>query len=893
MPPTPQRASDTGGPKNTETSHASISPHSYPQRSDAFGSSGEQAITFAEFFPQAIDGAIALVRADGGEISTLDESRQMLVLRARSTRPRVDPASSMGMASRKSQPLRGPQTGSGVRGPNAATPTSFMQRADASRALSAPAESLDSQSTQLLPATQRTRTYGPGERLMGQCWQRAEPVIMRGEDCRMLPGGEAPRDPEAAWHVAVPILRPGSLATLHPSNEVIGVISVYNRDPLWPFSARDVELLVLHADRVARALQAAELTQQNQSQLDLMSVLGAPNDASHPQSLYVQMRDTVRHMLDAPSFAVLLTVQSDIWYALAERDGQNVPDARASRSAMPAWWNVVTTGKTLCVSAPEDRALHPEYCGLGWGGPQPVQSLLAAPLISGHTLLGAIVAGSPRSDAYVPEHAKLFTSIARSAAIFVQNAQLATESRESRARTHEKEQQLALLNNATLTLNASLDLDETIAALALRAKDLTEAAVCAVFVWEENQLVCKAVGVAGAKQATLVAGVRVTPSQPEIRALLNAGQYAVLDQLECEWSADDSTDLASDGARIAQQLQHIKSCLVVPVMHQETGKQPHSSFSGESTLSGRGREKSLGALVVFTPGQRHHFQPQETGLLSALASQGGSAISNAMLYRELQRAYEEQQVLDRLKQDFILQVSHEFRTPVTAIQGYVTLIGRHGHKLEQAKLDQYAEEIHQSTGQLMGMVSRLQDASSIGTQPLSLSLGPVNLRDAAMKALADQSPEAKLRVEVMTGSDLWAMGDGERVKAVLSNLLSNALKYSERKVHVTAQTVTREVLASQGRPHALKAEAPEMWVVAGVADEGEGIPPEDQVKLFQKFVRLPRSLVTSVRGTGLGLWICRQYLDAMGGDIWVESAIGRGSLFQFILPIAAPQANPS
>ena len=63
--------------------------------------------------------------------------------------------------------------------------------------------------------------------------------------------------------------------------------------------------------------------------------------------------------------------------------------------------------------------------------------------------------------------------------------------------------------------------------------------------------------------------------------------------------------------------------------------------------------------------------------MSALASQGGSALSNAMLYRELQSAYEEQQVLDQLKQDFILQVSHEFRTPVTSILGYVTLIGRH------------------------------------------------------------------------------------------------------------------------------------------------------------------------------------------------------------------------
>ncbi|HLJ80262.1 MAG TPA: ATP-binding protein, partial [Ktedonobacterales bacterium] len=69
-----------------------------------------------------------------------------------------------------------------------------------------------------------------------------------------------------------------------------------------------------------------------------------------------------------------------------------------------------------------------------------------------------------------------------------------------------------------------------------------------------------------------------------------------------------------------------------------------------------------------------------------------------------------------------------------------------------------------------------------------------------------------------------------------------------------------------------------------VRDWGEGISPEDQTKLFQKFVRLSRSLTTAVRGTGLGLWICLKYLEAMGGDIWVESDYGKGANFQFCLP---------
>ena len=97
-----------------------------------------------------------------------------------------------------------------------------------------------------------------------------------------------------------------------------------------------MELLVLHADRVARALQAAELAQQNQSQIDLLGVLGATHDGSQPQALYLQMRDTVRRVLDAPSFAVCSTTsvsQTESWFAYAERDGQLDSEARITRGS--------------------------------------------------------------------------------------------------------------------------------------------------------------------------------------------------------------------------------------------------------------------------------------------------------------------------------------------------------------------------------------------------------------------------------------------------------------------------------------------------------------------------------------------------------------------------------
>src|SRR5262249_44942514 len=111
---------------------------------------------------------------------------------------------------------------------------------------------------------------------------------------------------------------------------------------------------------------------------------------------------------------------------------------------------------------------------------------------------------------------------------------------------------------------------------------------------------------------------------------------------------------------------------------------------------------------------------------------------------------------------------------------------------------------------------------------------------------------------------------------------------SEQPAEVTARLESRAILAAAGLPHALAEGAAEHWVVVDVRDHGQGISPEDQAQLFQKFKRLKQSLTTSVRGTGLGLWICRQYLDAMGGDIWVTSKLGDGSHFQFCLPQTAP-----
>lgn len=821
-----------------------------------------------DFFADALDAAMALVHADGGELATLDDSRQRLVLRARRTRPR----------------LEAPMGGFGSMGPVSGPHRPSQSLLSSSTGQLDPLAAIEQQSTELLPGVLLTRTYRPGERLIGFTWQHGEPVIMRGDECRALPGGAAPADPDAPWHLAVPILRPGSFVKPRAGRQIIGVIAVHNRDPLWSFSPRDVELLTLHADRVACSMEAAELAHLNEGQAALLEVLrGATGSTPDPTGLYQRVREVVGQLIDAPSFALLLyhPRTEELIFTLAERDGQRVQPPPISIGAAPRWWQAVRTGRAVCISAPEDRAVHPEYCVLGWGGDEPAQSLLAAPLAIGKTLLGAIVAGSPRPDVYAPEHTRVFGTVARSAAIVIENARLLQQSRE-------KATQLAALNNAVLTLNASLDLDATLGALVRQAKGLTTAQICTVLLVDDTgeHLVARATnwqhtgdeaaGTPGAWPSSLE-DVRIPLSWRGIGESLATQHFLLLSDLEADWDA--STPL---GRLLAAE--RMQTALFVPVVHQDTPLAPAQAQQGSL----------LGALVVYTPGQRPHFPAEEIGLLAGLANQAAIAISNARLYQQLERAYEQQKELDRYKDEFILTVSHEFRTPLTAIDGYVTLISRHGEHLAHEKMEQFASEIRLATNQLAGMISMLADANRMSSQPLTLTLRPVNVREMAETTLKQQPPEAQARVDITVPEDLWVPADLDRLRLVISNLLSNAIKYSPEyaRCELSARLESRETLARAGRAHVTADAAAERWVVVSVTDHGEGISPEDQTRLFQKFVRLSRSLVTSVRGTGLGLWICRQYVEAMGGDIWVDSVVGTGSAFRFALPAttAPPQS---
>lgn len=244
----------------------------------------------------------------------------------------------------------------------------------------------------------------------------------------------------------------------------------------------------------------------------------------------------------------------------------------------------------------------------------------------------------------------------------------------------------------------------------------------------------------------------------------------------------------------------------------------------------------------------------------------------ALRTQDLIAARDQAESANRVKDIFLATMSHELRTPLNAIIGFseLMLAGITGAMNEEQT--RQLEIIRKSGHQLLGLITEVLDISKIETgqlvlQPAPLELAP--LLDEQRQAFEIQAGERSLRLDVeLPDGDLRAVGDPKRVRQVLGNLLSNALKYTDAgTVRVWAERTGHEARII-------------------VEDTGIGIAPRDVANLFQPFYRAESGTGPQREGTGLGLAVSRRLARAMGGDIVVASEVGHGSRFSFTLPLA-------
>lgn len=254
---------------------------------------------------------------------------------------------------------------------------------------------------------------------------------------------------------------------------------------------------------------------------------------------------------------------------------------------------------------------------------------------------------------------------------------------------------------------------------------------------------------------------------------------------------------------------------------------------------------------------------------------------------EQQRAYEHQQHLGRLKDQFLINVSHELRTPLTELYGYLELLFEYGERLDIEGRTTFLKHAMSGCEELTLLINNVLDAIHLDKETKSPQAKTLPVARIVNEVLEQFDPRTldNYDIEVDVAEGLHVKADPQYVRQVLRNLLSNAYKYAPQQ--------TKIVVSALQEKAAQKAEHDCQQVTICIKDQGPGIDPDDIPLLFEKFVRLKRDLSGPVRGTGLGLYISKQLVEAMKGQIWVESVgvEGQGSCFCFTLPAACEEAD--
>lgn len=889
--------------------------------------------------------------ADGACLTLFDENIGQMVIRLhvrlRGTNPAIPtpPVSPYSGATFDSRNLHDPRITTPLGDPSSSAPGQFNRHSQPLSDL----QDISPEQSDLFPVG---TAYRIGHDLVGAVWRENKVFSMHHDDylTYFYPGHKAPLQTDIipTWYLAAPIAEPPLLYEIQSRNELhgkkrqphmLGVVVLYQTrgtgfqqkprlDPL-PFT-----------ERIALYLQNDHLQRLHERTNDYMQWL---QQVSATFASSVKLADL---LMDAYRVAALVVDVSSMLITIYDRDTRKIYDVFAVRDGeedpvpglppapvepadRPVWWRITQEEKKpLLLLSPASQQsgeieMYDELLQGVWGDQHQAESFLLLPMKMFTRVIGSLSITSHIPNAYTREVIPVLQTMVQIITVSIENAKLYNSARKSLNETRRRESELAAMNSALQAISSVLNVNEVIHKFVESAAQLVQAEMCAFFLLSPNkeELIAQAIyepkkqnpGVpfmgtlpaqaiyeqnaelplAGTShvlplvQATsekehreLIEKIRLPFKGTVLERMVNEGAFFYLDPPLIE----ELAPISEEGGAIFLQETNIQKMLMIPVQYQVKQKAQYQT-------------KLIGILALHTPGQSRVFLPKEIGVLLAVSAPAATALRNAQLFEETQEAYARLEYMSKLKDEFIVTASHELRTPLSAISGYASMLKRQGARVTPAQVQRFVSKISDSAQQLSALVSNMTEAANIGNldKEIDLHTGPVRLIDAAVMAVNMLSINSAQKITPQIPPDLWVSCDPLRLRQVLTNLLDNAVKYSpeESSIEIVASTTTlsQVPLPEELVDHAALIEYEHDIPVAlvRVYDEGEGILPEDREKIFEKFVRAPRSLTTTVRGTGLGLYICHRYIEAMGGKLWLEeSTPGQGSVFTFYLP----QVNP-
>jgi signal transduction histidine kinase len=311
---------------------------------------------------------------------------------------------------------------------------------------------------------------------------------------------------------------------------------------------------------------------------------------------------------------------------------------------------------------------------------------------------------------------------------------------------------------------------------------------------------------------------------------------------------EHARDRYPDSAEIQQRVG-FRTVLCVPLVREDT---------------------AIGAIVM----RRMTVQPftdQQIELITTFADQAAIAIENVRLFQELETKTRQLEVANRHKSEFLANMSHELRTPLNAVIGFSEVLLERMFGELNPKQDEYLQDIMASGRHLLSLINDILDLSKIEAGRMELELTAFELPVAIENALivvreraARHGVRLAVAVETSVGK---VVADERKIKQVLLNLLSNAIRFTP-----------------EGGQVAVRASPADGGTEISVSDTGIGIAAGDQEAIFEEFRQVGTDYARKREGTGLGLTLARRFVELHGGKIWVKSEVGQGSTFTFTIP---------
>ncbi len=681
-----------------------------------------------------------------------------------------------------------------------------------------------------LAPTQRERLYAwasDEDGVVAQIFNTSEAIIAQ----------------DVADHLGLPQSLGVEKAVLVPlvaREQVLGVLAVVNpRD--GGFAPDDIKALHTIADQVAVSIQNARLVAAERRRADMMALI---NQVGQQVAGRLDMDGLMREIVEG----IHTVLGYSVVYLHIYKEDTHEFVVQASAAGRPS--DLVEIGyrfsadrgvsgralRTQQTQLVPDVAQDPDY--FSPSPPTPYRSCLTVPLRLDGRVLGVLDILSSQYDAFDATDRDAIETLAGHVTIIIDNSARYTREQTRRMRA-ERLQAAAQVISRQLQLHALMNV---ITKEAAGIFDLPSASISTFDEDTQTLYPNNGYGISADYLRQRQVDVTTLPGWQELRS----GQPV--------YYADLSATAGEQAGLVRQE--GLVSMLSIPLLK---GSQ------------------YLGNLNLYTRDRPRIFDTDELELAQLLAGQVAIALENVRLFEALEVHAQELAQANRLKSEFLANISHELRTPMNAIIGFSEAMfnGFYGD-ISEKQADRLGTVLRNAR-HLLSLIEDLLDISKIGAGRLRLTYEMVSIRSEVENIAAQHQAEAEaagleLRVQLADKLPL-VRGDVMRVRQVLDNLVSNAIKFT----HQGSVTITADTRLRDGRN----------WIWCAVQDTGIGISRQHQAIVFDEFRQVDGSTTREYGGTGLGLAIAKKLIEMMGGRIWIESAgvPGEGSTFTFELPV--------